>query len=256
MSKIITVTTQKGGNGKTSISLNIGYELGRRGKKVILLDTDPQASLGKNIVGEDALPGCHGIEELYLNPELDPADFVLATKMENVSIIPSHSSLAGVPAKLIYDGDGFFTLKSIVKKIVGFDYILIDTPGNLEFLTLSAFIASHYLIVPVYPALYSLLAINDLTCAIEKMKRNFNADVEILGVVLTMIDRRANLYREIEEEVRGFFGKKVFTTTTSRTVRSEEATLQSIGVSGVYPDCPLSKEYGSLTCEILNRLDS
>ena len=166
MIKIITQVTQKGGNGKTSITLNISYELGKRGFKILLIDDDPQASLSKNIIGEEALAGVGGIEDLYLNPDLDPHEFILDTKMENVSIIPSHSALAGVPARLIYDGDGFFTLKNIVKKISGFDYILIDTPGNLEFLTLSTFIASHHLIIPVYPALYSLLAINDLTTSI------------------------------------------------------------------------------------------
>ena len=255
MSKKITVTTQKGGNGKTSVSLNVAFEFGKLGKKVLLLDIDPQGSLGKNTIGEEILPGHRGIEELFLNDSIDPVDLVLPTKMENVSIIPSHSSLSGVPAKLLYDGDGFFTLKYIVSKLDTFDYIIIDTPGSLEYLTLSSFIASDYLIIPIYPALYSLLAINELTTAISRMKKNFNADVEVLGVVITMLDCRANLYKEFVGEVKGFFGDKLFTTSTSRTVKSEEATLNSIGVSGMYPECKLAYEYRSLTREILNRLE-
>lgn len=256
MTKIISSVTQKGGNGKTTLSLNLAYELGLGGSEVLLLDEDPQASLGKNIIGEDELPLYPGIEDLYLNPDLEYEDYIVKTGMQNVSILPCHSSLAGIPSKLIYEGDGFFTLKKIINNIEGFDYIIIDTPGNLEFLTLSALIASHYLIVPVYPAYYSMLAVNDLMNAIEKMRSNFNAGVEILGVVLTMMDRRANLYKDFEDDVREVFKDKVFRTTTSRTVKSEEATVESIGVSGMFPNCTLSKEYQALTQEILDRLNS
>ena len=251
--------TQKGGNGKTTITLNLGYELSLLNKKVLMLDVDPQASLSKNLVGEEKLPAVKGIEELYLNPALDPAEFIRESGMKNVFIIPSHSTLSGIPATLLYEGDGFFTLRKIIEnmeKDFDFDYILIDTPGNLEFLTLSAILASDHLIIPVYPALYSLLAINDLINTIEKMKRNYGSEVEILGVLLTMMDRRANLYKEFEEEVREYFGKRAFKTSTSRTVKSEEATLKGTGVSELFPDCLLSSEYKNLIGEIISRMNT
>ncbi len=253
MSKIIGSVTQKGGNGKSTCTLNLSFELGQLGLKVCMVDLDAQASLSKNVLGEEELPGYQGVEDLFLDEKLNPNDSVVSTSMKNVSIIPSHSSLAGVPSKLIYDGNGFFALGDILDKLTGFDYIFIDTPGSLEFLTMSCIIASHHLIIPIYPAFYSMLAINDLMKSIERMKKNYGAKASITGVLVTMMDRRANLYHEIEAEVREFFKEKAFQTSTTRTVKSEEATVKGIGVSGLYPNCNLAKEYKALTQELLSR---
>lgn len=253
---IITTVTEKGGNGKSSVVLNVCHELGRIGKKCLMIDEDPQGSLGKNILGEEELSGYPGLEDIFLNPSLDPSEYIQPTKMDHVWILPCHSSISGVPAKLLYEGDGFFTLKGIVKMISGFDYIVIDTPGNLEFLTLSALIAADHLLIPVYPGFFSLYAINTVMRAIDRVKRNFGASCEVLGVLVTMMDRRANLYKEIEKDVRDFFGGKVFETTTTRTVKMEESLLHSVGISGVYPDSVLAGEYESLSAELLQRLEA
>jgi chromosome partitioning protein len=251
---IIALANQKGGVGKTTLNLNIGYELARLGFKVLVIDLDPQASLSKNLLGEDGLSIIKGIEELFLKDTLNPNDFIVKTKIENLFILPCHSELSSVSAKILLDSTSFFAAREILDKVSGFDFCLIDTPPSLGILTLNAFIASQKLIVPISPAFYSMLGVNDLLQSIEKAKKNLNPRLEILGVCLTMMDKRANLYLQIEQEVRIFFGDKVFDTTTSRTVKNEEAIIEGVGVSGIDESCKLAGEYKTLTKEILSRL--
>jgi chromosome partitioning protein len=251
---IIALTNQKGGVGKTTLSFNISYELAKLGYKVLALDEDPQGSLSKNLLGEDELSNYKGIEELFLNDKLNPKDFIVKTKIDNLYILPCHSELSSVSAKILLDSTSFFATKEILDKIEGFDFCIIDTPPSLGILTLNSFIASQKLIVPISPAFYSMLGVNDLLQSIEKAKKNLNPNLEILGVCLTMMDRRAHLSLQIEQEVREFFKDKVFNTTTSRTVKNEEAIVEGVGVSGINPDCKLAGEYKSLTLEILSRL--
>jgi len=255
---IIVFSNQKGGVGKTTLTLNIGYELSKMGHKVILIDLDPQASLSKNLLGENELAKYKGIEELFLNDKLNPYDFIVETKIKNLHILPCHNELSSVSAKILLDSTSFFALKDIIGKIDDADgrsdFCLIDTPPSLGILTLNSFIASQKLIVPISPAIYSMLGVNDLLQSVEKAKKNLNPNLEILGVCLTMMDRRANLYLQIEKEVREFFSDKVFETTTSRTVKNEIAIVEGVGVSGIDETCKLACEYKSLTLEILARL--
>jgi chromosome partitioning protein len=109
-------------------------------------------------------------------------------------------------------------------------------------------------LIPIAPAVYSLLAVNDLLQSIEKTKKNLNRSLDILGVVVMMIDRRAALYCQIEEQIRGFFGSKVFDSVISRTVKSEEAVTEGVGVGNIAPDSKIAGEYRSLTAELLSRL--
>jgi chromosome partitioning protein len=250
---IIALTNQKGGVGKTTLTLNIGYELAKQGFNVVACDLDPQASLSKNLLGEDELSKYKGIEDLFLNDKLTPDDYIVKTKIDNLSILPCRSELSSVSARILLDSASFFAVREILDKIEGYDFCLIDTPPSLGILTLNSFIASQKLIVPVSPAVYSMLGVNDLLQSIEKAKKNLNPHLEILGVCLTMMDRRANLYLQIEREVREFFGDKVFVTTTSRTVKNEEAIVEGVGVSGIDESCRLALEYKALTGEILSR---
>jgi chromosome partitioning protein len=253
--KIIADINQKGGVGKTSLTLNMGFELAKSGCKTLLVDIDPQASLSKNLIGEDRLPECKGIEELFLSDSEDPAGYIVSLSGENLHILPCHSELASVSAKILLDSSSFFALKEIVSKISGFDFILIDTPPSLGILTLNSFIAAEHLLIPIAPAVYSLLAVNDLLQSIEKTKKNLNPALNILGVVVMMIDRRATLYCQIEEQVRNFFGCKVFETVISRTVKSEEAVTEGVGVMISAPESKIALEYKSLTQELLGRLN-
>lgn len=234
----------------------MGFELAKSGRKTLLIDIDPQASLSKNLIGEEKLPGFKGIEELFLSDKEDPDEYIVNVKEKNLYLLPCHSELASVSAKILLDSSSFFALKEITAKLSGFDFILIDTPPSLGILTLNSFIASDHLLIPIAPAVYSLLAVNDLLKSIEKTKKNLNPALNILGVVVMMIDRRAALYCQIEEQVRNFFGDKVFTTVVSRTVKSEEAVTEGVSVGVSSPSSKIALEYKSLTQELLGRLGS
>jgi chromosome partitioning protein len=269
--KIIAAVNQKGGVGKTSLTLNLGFELARTGLKILLIDLDPQASLSKNLIGEDELPNRKGIEELFLSDKTKPKESIVSLKHafpsatsalhprvsvvpNNLFIFPCHNELASVSAKILLDSSSFFMLKEIIEKISGFDFILIDTPPSLGILTLNSFIAAEHLVIPIAPAVYSLLAVNDLLQSIEKTRKNLNRGLEILGVAVMMIDRRAALYCQIEDQVRSFFGSKVFESVISRTVKSEEAVTEGVGVGSLAPDSKIAGEYRNLTAEIISRL--
>jgi chromosome partitioning protein len=252
--KIIADINQKGGVGKTSLTINLGFELSKRGFKTLLVDIDPQASLSKNHIGEDELSNHKGIEELFLSDKITPSECIVNVKQKNLFLLPCHNELASVSAKILLDSSSFFALKEILEKITDFDFVLIDTPPSLGILTLNSFIASEHLLIPIAPAVYSLLAVNDLLQSIEKTKKNLNKNLDILGVVVMMIDRRAALYCQIEDQVRGFFGSKVFNSVISRTVKSEEAVTEGVGVVSLAPDSKIAGEYRSLTEELISRL--
>jgi chromosome partitioning protein len=251
---VLAEISQKGGVGKTSSTINIGFELASRGFNTLLTDIDPQASLSKNLIGEDELMKFKGIEECFLSDKAQPMECIVATRHKNLSVLPCHNELASVSAKILLDSSSFFALREIIEKIDGFDFILIDTPPSLGILTLNSFIAAEHLVIPIAPAVYSLLAVNDLLQSIEKTKKNLNPSLSILGVVVMMIDRRAALYCQIEEQVRGFFGAKVFDSVISRTVKSEEAVTEGVGVGSLAPDSKIAGEYRNLTDELLSRL--
>jgi chromosome partitioning protein len=254
MRKVIAHANQKGGIGKTSSTLNMGFELATRGFNTLLVDIDPQASLSKHLLGEDELASYKGIEECFLSERAKPEECIVKTKHKNLDVLPCHNELASVSAKILLDSSSFFCLREILEKITGYEFVIIDTPPSLGILTLNSFIAAEHLVIPIAPAVYSLLAVNDLLQSIEKTKKNLNPSLDILGVVVMMIDRRATLYCQIEEQVRGFFGAKVFDSVISRTVKSEEAVTEGVGVGSLAPDSKIAGEYRALTNELLSRL--
>lgn len=257
MSKnIIAITNQKGGVGKTSLALNLSHELVLLGKQVLVIDTDPQSSISKNLLGEDELSKYRGLEDLFLDESLKVKDFIAKTKINGLEILPCHNELASVTVKMLLDSGGFYVLKELVDRIEGYEYILLDSPPNLGFMTLNNFIASTGILIPISPALYSLLGANDLLLSIEKTKKKLKPDLNLLGVVITMQDRRAKLYCQIEKQIREFFKEKVFKTVISRSVKHEESIMESKGVSAVDKSSKLSQEYRELTAEIMTRLEA
>ena len=248
----ITIANTKGGTAKTTTALNLATELSSINYKVLLIDLDPQASLSKATLGEENLGNFKGIEDLLSNGKLDPAEFITETKTKNVSIIPCHSELGEVSLKLLMNAS-FYALKDVLKKINDFDFILIDTQPSKNILMLNAFTGSDFVIIPTNPSVYPLMDIVELEETIKTTAGNSNPGLEILGVLITMV-QRGTVYKQLEADLREYFKTKVFNTTISRAVKSEESAVEGVGVSELDPKCKLSQEYKNLTLEILERL--
>ena len=254
--KIITIANTKGGTGKTTTALNLSTELSNLGYSVLLIDLDPQGSLSKSLLGEENLTNFKGIEEVLSNPKLNPADYTAQTRLKNISIIPSHSDLSETSIKLLMNAQ-FFALKDIIRKIDNadrkYDFILIDTQPSKNILMLNAFTCSDCVLIPTNPGVYPLMDIVELEQSIKETALNSNPNLSILGVLITMV-QRATVYKQLEKDLRGYFGDKVFKITISRAAKSEESAVEGVGVSEIDPKCKLSKEYRSLTQEFLERL--
>jgi chromosome partitioning protein len=252
--KIITIANTKGGTGKTTTCLNLATELASLDKKVLLIDLDPQGSLSKTLLGEEILKKAKGIEELLGNVKEDSSDFITKTRIPNIQIIPCHLALAETAIKLLMTAS-FYTLKDITRQIEGFDFILIDTQPSKNILMMNAFTASDSVLIPTNPGVYPLLDIADLEKTIGETARNSNPDLLILGVLITM-KSRATVYKQLENDLRDYFQGKVFETTISRAVKSEESAVEGLGVSQIDPKCKLSSEYKAFTVELLSRIEA
>lgn len=248
----ITISNTKGGTGKTTTALNLATELSNIGYSVLLIDFDPQGSLSKSLLGEENLLKHRGIEEILSNSKQSVTDYIISTRLKDVYIIPSHSGLSEVSIKLLMNA-GFFALKDVIKKIDNFDYILIDTQPSKNILMLNAFTCSDFVLIPTNPGVYPLMDIVELEQSINETAGNSNPDLKILGVLITMV-QRATVYKQLEADLRDYFGDKVFKTTISRAAKSEESAVEGVGVSVIDSKCKLSQEYKRLTEEIVGRL--
>jgi len=252
--KTIVISNTKGGTAKTTTALNLATELSNLNYRVLLFDLDPQASLSKATLGEENLINFKGIEDLLSNSRQDPVGYIAETKIKNVSIIPCHSELGEVSLKLLMNAS-FYALKDVLKKITGFDFILIDTQPSKNILMLNAFTGSDFVIIPTNPSVYPLMDIVELEETIKATAGNSNPDLQILGVLITMV-QRATVYKQLEKDLRDYFKDKVFDVTISRAAKSEESAVEGVGVSELDPKCKLSQEYRALTLEIITRINA
>ncbi|MBN1331504.1 ParA family protein [Candidatus Dojkabacteria bacterium] len=249
---IIAFTNQKGGVGKTTSALNIGVYLASMGKKVLLVDVDPQANLTSGIGFERTNQG-NGAYEL-LTQKIPAAKSFFSTKIENLYIIPSSIDLAGAEVELVSAMNReriLFTALNEIKN--SFDFVLIDCPPSLGLLTLNALTSADGVIIPVQCEYFALEGLGQLMNTIKLVKKNLNPTLSIKGVLLTMFDSRTNLSKEIVNEVQEFFKDKVFKTVVPRNVRLSEAPSHGDPISTYDPKSPGALAYKSLAKEILKK---
>lgn len=252
MPRIIAVANRKGGVGKTTTTVNIATAMAAAGKKVLVIDLDPQGnastSMGINKRGRMA----SSYEVLLGEKSLSEA--VVWTEVPDFSIIPSSPDLAGAEVELIDVEHREYMLKqALAKGAVNYDYVLIDCPPSLSLVTINALVAANAVIVPLQCEFLALEGITDLIRNINQIKKRFNPSLELQGVVLTMYDRRNNLSQMVEDDVRNYFGKKVYQTVIPRNVRISEAPSHGKPVLLYDFKCPGSQAYISLTGEVLKR---
>ena len=250
--KYISVSNQKGGVGKTTTTVNLATALAAVGKKVLVIDLDPQgnASTGFGIDRAERTSGTY--EVLFEECDIDQA--ATATKVPNLFVVPSSIHLSGAEIELVDAKNREFRLKTaLANSKEHYDYVMFDCPPSLNLLTLNALVASTGVLVPLQCEFYALEGLSHLVKTIERVKNAFNDQLELTGVVLTMYDKRNNLANQVSDNVRSFFGDKVFETVIPRNVRISEAP--SFGLPAIVYDmhCPGSQAYIQLAKEMLKR---
>ena len=252
MPRIIAIANRKGGVGKTTTTVNVATAMAATGKKVLVIDLDPQGNASTSMGVDKRGRMVSSYEVLLGTRKLSEA--IVWTEIPNFSLVPSSPDLAGAEIELVdMDNREYALKKAIQRDAVNYDYVLIDCPPSLSLVTINALVAANAVIVPLQCEFLALEGITDLIRNINTIKKRFNPSLELQGVVLTMYDKRNNLTQMVEEDVRNFFGKKVYNTVIPRNVRVSEAPSHGKPVLLYDFKCPGSQAYISLTGEVLQR---
>lgn len=252
MAIVISVTNQKGGVGKTTTAVNLGYFLAKDKFKVLLIDFDPQGNATSGL-GIDKADLEASMTEVVLG-QAQLSSVIRETKYKNFSIAPTTPELANAEVELGKQAKKFVRLKDAVASVAPeYDYIIIDSPPSLSMLTVNAMIASEYLLLPVQTEFYALEGVAQLLDSMKLVKKAMNPNLKLLGVLATMYDKRTSLSLEVLEEVKKYFKDKVFDTTIPRNVRVAEAPSHGTPVGSYDKFSKGAKAYKALTREVEQR---
>ena len=248
MTKIIAIANQKGGVGKTDLCVNLASFLSSMGHKTLLIDLDPQSNATDYLI-EDR-PNLSSAD-LLLDDTLELPQTITTTEFENLDIIPAHSSLSGAGVRLASDVDMQFKLRNKLTGLENYEYVLIDTPPTLGFLTINAFVSSDEIIIPTQSQYFAMDAIQQLIVTIKKIRSSLNPKLNIRGICLTMYDRRTILSRQVKEQVHNEFPGMVFDTVIPVNVRLAESPSYHKPIMHYAPDSTGAAAYEKLAHEFL-----
>ena len=255
--KIISIINQKGGVGKTTTVINLAAGLSMKGKKILVIDLDPQGNATTGLGLSNTQNSDNTIYSV-LNGNKKISDVIQQTKFSELNLVSSNVDLSGLEVETAGDSRRAFILKDELTAILNdsvssYDYILIDCPPSLSLLTIMALVASDSLIVPLQTEFFALEGLTQLMKTIERIKSNLNPTLNIRGILLTMFDRRNKLSAEVEKEARKYFKEKVYSSIVPRNVRLSEAPSHGVPVLIYDKLCSGSKAYFSFTDEVLNQ---
>ena len=250
--RLLAVCNQKGGVGKTTTAVNMATALAAVGKRVCLIDLDPQgnATTGLGVKRSDIKRSAY---DLLFDADINAADLTVATKVPGLYVLPSSIHLSGAEIELVTTKNREYRLRDALRKPLPFDYVILDCPPSLSLVTLNALVAVDAVVVPLQCEFYALEGLSHLVKTIDRVKAHFNPKLDIHGVLLTMYDPRNRLSGAVADDVREFFGDKVYKTVIPRNVRLSEAP--SYGLPAIVYDmkCAGSQSYIALASEIIKR---
>lgn len=252
MGKIISFSNQKGGVGKTTTCVNMAAYCAHRGKKVLLVDIDPQgnATTGLGFSKSTIKKSVYNV--LIENEKAE--DNVIGTELENLFLLPANIDLAGAEVELVYKKAREKVLKSALELIKDkYDFIMIDCPPSLGLLTINALTSANSVIIPIQSEYYALEGLSQLMNTISLVKQHLNRTLEVEGVVLTMYDGRAIISKEIAQEIKKYFTKRLYEIVVPRNIRLSEAPSYGKPILLHDPKCMGARAYQALTDEFLSK---